>query len=376
MRGAFCGDLHAIDGQTALVVLRDVERINATCSDLKRTRIDEDRIRHRIRDVRDHWRGKALVRQVAEEGTRDDGTGRLSGVRHRIQCGIGTSEFTAEGSGQTTLREARRRGRAEGRLNLTVNDIRDDEDREGCATVDSDGLASTEDSAGRIGELGGTVITRGRAIQRRVEGDRRTRGEGIVAAEEDAAIARVDRTGRIRETAAHQRQVGVGRGEDLQARRTTGEQCTRAHEGHVVSGPADAGQVKDRVRRDVQRTHQDRIDLIVGTDIEQRGRQVAIVSDVVTEGDDGIVAKVCAQGKLTAVDGNGARAEDVRLTGLLEADQRAIIKDEATRGRRLGLGVVAPTGRGREAGIIAKPERAEAFLRDHARPAHAATEDQ
>ena len=122
--GIFSRDLHAIDGQTALVVLRNVEGVDATRGDLQGTGMYVDRVRQTVGDVSDDWRGKALNRHVTEEGTRHDGTGGLGGIRHGIQRGIGTTEFAAEGGGQATLREARRSRRTIDRLDRTVDDVR------------------------------------------------------------------------------------------------------------------------------------------------------------------------------------------------------------------------------------------------------------
>ena len=215
LRGIFSRNLHAIDGQAALVVLRDVEGVDATRGDLQGTGMYVDRVRQTAGDVGDDWRGKALNRHVTEEGARHDGTGGLSGIRHGIQRGIGTTEFAAEGGGQATLREARRSRCTIDRLDRTVDDVRNHEHRKGRATVDGDGLAGTKGSSRSVGELSGTVITRGRTVERRIQGDRGARGEGIITAQEDAAVTRVDRTSRVGEPATDECQVGVGRGEHL-----------------------------------------------------------------------------------------------------------------------------------------------------------------
>ena len=373
--GIFSGNLHAIDGQTALVVLRYVKGVDATRGDLQGTGMNVDRVRQTAGDVGDDRRGKALNRHVTQEGTRHDDTGGLGGIRHVIQRSVGTTEFAAEGSGQTTLREARRSGRAIDRLDRTVDDVRNHEHRKGRTTVDGDGLAGTKGSPRSVGELSGAVITRGRTVERGVERNRRTGGEGIIATQEDAAIARVDRTGRVGETASDERQVGISRGEDLQARSPTREECAGTRKGHVIRRATDAGDVKHRVRGDVQRTHQDRVDLIVGSDVDGRRRQTGVNGDVITKGDDSVVAKVRAQRELATIHGDGASTEDIRLAALLEADQRAIVEDDTARSGRLRLGVVAPTGRRREAVDMAEPECTETFLCHNTCAADATAED-
>ena len=90
--GVFSGNLHAIDGQAALVVLRDVEGVDATRGDLQGTRMYVDHFLQTGADVGDDWRGKALIRHVTEEGTGHDGTRGLGGIRQGIQREVGTAE--------------------------------------------------------------------------------------------------------------------------------------------------------------------------------------------------------------------------------------------------------------------------------------------
>ena len=376
LASVFSGDLYAVDGQATLVVLRSVEGVDTARGDLERTRVDEGRVELPVGYVGDDRRREALIGEVAQESTRDDGTGGLGGVGDGIQRGVRTAELATEGRGQPTLGEASRCGGAVDRLDCAVDDVRHHEHRERRPAVDGDGLARTEGRARGVGQLCRAVVTRGRAVQRRVERDGGAGREGVVAAEEDAAVTGVDRTGRIREAAADQGQVGVSRGEDLQARGAAREQRARAREGHGVRRPADAGEVEHRVRGEVQRTHQDRVDLVVAADVEDGRSEVGVEGHVVAEGDDGVVAEVRAEGKLAAVHRDGASAQDVGLTGLLEADQGAVVQDDAARGRGLRQGVITPASRGGEARVVAEPQRAGPFLGYDARAAHAAAEHQ
>ena len=244
----------------------------------------------------------------------------MGGIRHGIHRGVGTAEFAAEGGGQTTLREARWSGRAIDRLDRTVDDIRNHEHRKRRTVINGDGLIRTKGRTRGVRKLRRTIVTGGRSVGRRVNRDRGTGSESIVAAQEDATIARIDGTGRIGETAPDERQVGISRGEDLQARSPTREERTRTGEGHVIRRATGAGDIKHRVRRDVQRPHQHGVNLIGATDVDGRPHQTGANGDVITEGEDRVVAEGRTKGEQATVEGDGTRTEDVRLAALLEAD--------------------------------------------------------